>query len=58
MLFYIFTKNCYDGIFNSFDNHINIYAEIASDYDVERMIEKIDHALGERENILSRGVGG
>ena len=40
------------------DRYITINAEVASDYDVDRMIEKIDEALGEREELLSREVGG
>lgn len=40
------------------DNIVNVYAEVASDYDVDRMIEKIDEGLGQREAMLLRGIGG
>ncbi|HEM3178537.1 TPA: phage tail tape measure protein, partial [Streptococcus suis] len=44
---------------NSYGNNtINVYADVASDYDVNRMIEMIDEGLGQRELDLSRGVGG
>lgn len=39
------------------DSHVTIYAEVASDYDVDRMIEKIDEGLGRRQEDIDRGRG-
>ncbi|MGF3113207.1 phage tail tape measure protein [Facklamia sp. P9177] len=38
-------------------NTINVYADIASDYDVYNMIEILDKELGEKETRINRGLG-
>ena len=45
-------NNSYGG------NTVNITANVASDYDVYRMIDIIDDQLGEHKLNIARGTGG